>query len=152
MAHQGYLRRIAKVEQCLSDVVTCGMLSNCVRMVCDLLTCLGRHSAKIEPLLEITDGWFKAPRDIFIIVNVSLMSYWLILPDMLVNCWNSAADDHKVCMAGILRHLDKTLVCLGGSSAWSYCKGGFQKVGIRSKPWSLTGTANCLLLSNLQIE
>ena len=56
MAHQGYLRRIAKVEQCLSDVVTCGMLSNCVRMVCDLLTCLGRHSAKTEPLLEITDG------------------------------------------------------------------------------------------------
>jgi len=26
MAHQGYLRRIAKVEQCLSGVVTCGML------------------------------------------------------------------------------------------------------------------------------
>ena len=45
-----------KVEQRLSGVVTCGMLPNCVRMVCDLLTCLGRHSAKTEPLLEITDG------------------------------------------------------------------------------------------------
>ena len=63
MAHQGYLRRIAKVEQCLSvvvtHVVTCGMLPNCVRMVCDLLVCLGRHSAKNEPLLEITDDSAK---------------------------------------------------------------------------------------------
>ena len=86
MAHQGYLRRIAKVEQCLSGLVTCGMLSNCVRMVSGLLIYLGRPCTGTRPLLETTGGLFKTPSAIFIMISAVLVTGWLILPDMLVSC------------------------------------------------------------------